>query len=134
MKNGHIFINKSVYLRLSILELNKILMYEFWCDIVKLKYGEEAKLCLWIKIIVYIKTDDIYEDIPRNVEATFDTLNYQLDRPLSKGKDKNVIRLMKDKFRLKIMTNFVRLRAKTYCYLIDDSSKNKKAKDKKSVS
>ena len=27
------------------LELSKILMYEFWCDYVKLKYGEKIKLC-----------------------------------------------------------------------------------------
>ena len=33
-----IVINKSVYLELSLLELNKILMYEFWYDYVKRKY------------------------------------------------------------------------------------------------
>ena len=37
--------NKPVYLGLSILELNKILMYEFWYDYVKPKYFEKAKLC-----------------------------------------------------------------------------------------
>ena len=35
--------NKPVYLGLSILELSKILMYEFWQDYVKPKYGEKAK-------------------------------------------------------------------------------------------
>ena len=38
-------INKPVYLGLSILELRKILMYEFWYDYVKPKYGKKAKLC-----------------------------------------------------------------------------------------
>ena len=37
--------NKRVYLGLSILELSEILMYEFWYDYVKPKYGEKAKLC-----------------------------------------------------------------------------------------
>ena len=37
--------NKPVYLGLSILELRKILMYEFWNDYVKQKYGEKVKLC-----------------------------------------------------------------------------------------
>ena len=37
--------NKSVYLGLSVLELSKILMYEFWYNYVKLKYGEKVKLC-----------------------------------------------------------------------------------------
>ena len=39
-----IFINKSVYLGLSILESNKTVTYEFWYDYVKPKYGEKAKL------------------------------------------------------------------------------------------
>ena len=37
--------NISVYLGLSVLELSKILMHEFWYDYVKLKYGEKVKLC-----------------------------------------------------------------------------------------
>ena len=37
--------NKPVYLELSILHLSKILMYEFWYDYVKPKYGKKAKLC-----------------------------------------------------------------------------------------
>ena len=34
--------NKTVQLGLSILELTKILMYEFWYDYVHLKYDEKA--------------------------------------------------------------------------------------------
>ena len=37
-------INKPVYLGLLILELSKILMYRFWYDYGKPKYGEKAKL------------------------------------------------------------------------------------------
>ena len=50
--------NKPVHLGLSILELSKILMYEFWYDYVKPKYGEKAKLCYMDtdSFIVYIKT------------------------------------------------------------------------------
>ena len=57
-------------------------MYEFWYDYVKPKYGEKAKLCYMDKdsFIVYIKTDDIYKDIAENVETTFGTSNYELDR------------------------------------------------------
>ena len=40
-----ILMNKPVYLGLSIQELSKILMYEFWYDYVKLKHCEKAKLC-----------------------------------------------------------------------------------------
>ena len=46
--------------------------------------------------IVYIKTDCIYKDIEEDVETRFDTLNYELDRPLPKEKNKRVIELMKN--------------------------------------
>ena len=57
--------NKPVYLGLSLLELSKIVMHEFWYDYVKSKYGGNAKLCYMDTDIstVYIKTDDIYKDI-----------------------------------------------------------------------
>ena len=78
--------------------------------------------------IVYIKTNDFYKDV---VENRFDTSNYELDRPLPKGKNEKVIGLIKDKLGGKIITKFVGLRAKTYSYLIDDSSQDKKAKGTK---
>ena len=45
MKKTEIFMNKLVYLGLSILELSKILMFEFWYDNVKPKYSGKTKLC-----------------------------------------------------------------------------------------
>ena len=45
MKNTQILTNKPVYLGLSILEMSKTVIDEFWYDYVKLKYGEKAKLC-----------------------------------------------------------------------------------------
>ena len=130
--------NKPVYLGLSILELSKILMYQFWYDYVKPNYDEKAKLCYMDtdSFIVYIKTDDIYKDIAEDVETRFDTSNYELgcssiERPLPKGKNKKVIRLMKDEVGGKIMTKFVGLRANTHSYLIDDGGEDKKVKDTK---
>ena len=38
--------------------------------------------------IVYIKTDNIYKNIAEDIETRFDTSNYELDRPLHKGKNK----------------------------------------------
>ena len=40
MRKTQIFMNKSVYLGLSILDLSKTAMYQFWYDYVKPKYGE----------------------------------------------------------------------------------------------
>ena len=42
--------NKPVYLELSILDLSKTVMYEFWCDYVEQKYDKNAKL-IWIQTI-----------------------------------------------------------------------------------
>ena len=61
---------------------------------------------IWIHcFIVYIKTDDIYKDIAEDVETGFDTSNYELERPLPKGKNKKVIELVKYELGGKIMPN-----------------------------
>ena len=79
MSKTELLMNKPMYLGLSILELSKILMYEFWYDYVKPKYGENAKLCYMDtdSFIVHVKTDDIYKDIAEDVETRFDTSNYE---------------------------------------------------------
>ena len=89
IKKTEILMNKPVYLGLSKLELSKILMYEFWYDYVKAKYGKKANLCYMDidSFIAYIKTDDIYKDIAEDVEIRFDSSNYELERPLPKGKN-----------------------------------------------
>ena len=45
MKLTQILINKPVYLGLSVLELSKLLMYDFQHDYAKPKYDEKVKLC-----------------------------------------------------------------------------------------
>ena len=51
-------------------------------------YDEKAKLGYidTDSFIVFIKTDDINKDIAKDVETRFNTSNYELDRPLPKGK------------------------------------------------
>ena len=85
--------NKSVYLGLSILEISKTLMYEFWYDYIKPKYQYNANLCYMgtDNFIIYIKAEDVYEDIANDVEKRFDTSNHEIDRPLPTGKNKNMI-------------------------------------------
>ena len=53
--------------------------------------------------LLYIKTDDIYKDIAEDVETIFGTSNYELDRPLPKGKNEKVFGLMKDELGEKSM-------------------------------
>ena len=63
-------------------------MYGFWYDCVKPKYGEIATLCYMDtgSFIVYIKTEEIYVDIVKDVEIRFRTSNNELDRPLVNAK------------------------------------------------
>ena len=133
MKKTKLKMNKPIYLGLSILEISKILMYEFWYDYMKPKYGDNVKLCYMDtdSFIMHIKTEDFYKDIADDVEKRFDTSNYEVHRPLPTGKNKRVIGLMKDELGGKIMTEFVALRPKTYSYLTDDCEEDKKAKGTK---
>ena len=120
MKKTNVKINKPVYLGLSISEISKTLMYEFWYDYMKPKYGDNIKLCYvdTDSFIMHIKTEDFYRDIANDVEKRFHTSNYECDRPLPTGKNKKMIGLMKDELGGKIMTEPIALRPKTYFLLI----------------
>ena len=130
MKKIKVKMNKPIYLGMSILDINKTLMYEFWYDYIKPKYQYKAKLCYTDpdSFVIHIKTEDFYEDIANDVEKWFDTLNYDNNRPLPIYMNKKVIGLFKDELGGKIMKEFVGLRAKTYAYLMDDDTEHKKAK------
>ena len=133
MKKTKVKMSKPIYLGLSILEISKILMYEFWYDYMKPKYGNDVKLCYMDtdSFIINIKTNYFSEDIANDVENRFDTSNYKVNRPLPMGKNKKIIGLMKDELGGKIITEFVTLRPKTYSYLTDDGREDKKAKGTK---
>ena len=60
--------------------------------------------------IIHIKTEDVYEDIANDVGKRFDTLNHEIDRPLSTVKNEKVAGLMKDELGGNIMTEFAALR------------------------
>ena len=85
--------NEPVYLGLSIQDLSKIVMFEFWYDYVKPKYDKNEKFCYMDtnSFIVHVKTEYIYKDIAENFETRSDTSNFELARPLLKGKNKKVI-------------------------------------------
>ena len=134
MKKIKAKMNKPVYLGLSILEISKTLMYEFWYDYMKPKYGDNVKLCYidTDSFIMHIKVEDFHKDIADNVEKKrIDTSNYEVNRPLPKGKNKKMIGLMKDELGGKTMTEFVALRPKTYSYLMDDGGSYEKVKGTK---
>ena len=74
----------------------------------KAKYGGNAKLYYvdTDSFIVHVKTDDIYKDIAEDVETIFDAPNVEIERPLTQGKNKKVIGLMKDELGGQTMKDF----------------------------
>ena len=45
MKKTEVKMNKPIYLGQAILDISKTLIYEFWYDYIKPKYGDKARLC-----------------------------------------------------------------------------------------
>ena len=126
-----VIMKKPIYLGQAILDLSKIVMYEFHYDYMKPKYdGESLKLCYMDtdSLVYEIKTEDFYTDIADDVPARFDTSGYCPNRPLPIGLNKKVISLMKGELGGAIMTEFMSLRPKLYSYKKPDGSEDKKCK------
>ena len=91
---------KPLYLGMSRLDISKILIYKFWYDYISSRYGDNAKLYYTDtdSFIIYIKTEDFFEDISNDVDRWFYTSNYDKNDkiPLLIGKNKKVPGLFKD--------------------------------------
>ena len=100
---------------------------------VKPKYGKKENLYYMDtdSFVVHVKTDDIYKDIVEDVEKRFDTSSFELDRPLPKGKNKKVVRLMKDKSSKKSQKIIFWIESKNMYYLKGKNDEDKKAKSTK---
>ena len=75
MKKTRVRMNKPLYLGMSIIDISKTLMYKFWYDYFKPKYGDRTKLCYTgtDSFIIYIKTEGFFQDTSNDVEKCFDT-------------------------------------------------------------
>ena len=131
MGKTEVVMNKPVYLGQVILDLSKIMMYEFHYNFMIPKYSlEKLKLCYMDKdsLVYDIKTEDFFKDIVDDVPARFNTSLYCPNRPFPIGLNKKVIGLMKDELGGAIMTEFVALRPKLYSYRKLDGLEDKKCK------
>ena len=136
MSKIKVVMNKPVYLGQAILDLSKIVMYEFHSDYMKPKYNDDRlQLCYMDtdSLVYSIKTEDFYAAIADDVPTRSDTSGYCSNHPLPIGLNKKVIRLMKDELGGTIMTEFVALRPKLYSYRKLDGEEDKKCKGIKSV-
>ena len=81
MKKIQANMNRPVYLSMSILEISKTLMCEFWYDYIKPKYQNNAKLC-YIDIdsfIIHFLSEDFYKDIADDVKDTIHQIMKLID-------------------------------------------------------
>ena len=122
-----VVMNKPAYMDQAILDLSKIIMYEFHYDYMVPKYGKKLNLCYMDtdSLIYYIETGDFYKDIADDVKERFDTSGYLLNRPLPIELNKKVIGLLKDELGGEIMEEFVTLRPKMYSYRTSEKESKK---------
>ena len=114
MKKTTAKMTKPIYLGISILDISKILLYDFWHDYTKPKYGDRAKLCYTDtdSFVIHIITEDFFKGIAPDVDIWFDTSNYDENakRPRPIGKNEKLPGLFKDELGPKIMIEVVALR------------------------
>ena len=132
MRKTSLLMNKPIYLGMCILDLSKIIMYDFHYNYIKSKYADKAKLLFTDtdSLMYEIETEDFYKDISGDVKDRFDTSDYPENHPsgIPTGENKKVLGMMKDEVAGKIFKEFVGLRSKLYSFVMDDGGETKKCK------
>ena len=97
MRKTKLVLNKPVYTGMTILENSKILMYDFFYNHLKAKYGHKWELIYTDtdSLILDIRTDDLYEDMKED-SWLYDTSNYSKDHMLYDDRNKKVVSKMND--------------------------------------
>ena len=131
MKKSFLKLDKPSYVGMCILDLSKVLMYDFHYNFIKAKYGERAKLLFTDtdSLCYIIITDDVYEDL-YNHKDMFDNSDYSKSSKFYFDENKKVIGKFKDEAAGNPITSFAGLKSKMYSYeveLPDGEIKNNKA-------
>ena len=140
MRKTKVWMNKPVYVGMSILDLSKTLMFSFQYEYVKKKWEKiEVLYSDTDSLVLNIETDDFFKDISGDVKEWFDTNDFPKDHPaVLEGlpivkENKKKIGLMKDECGGKILTEWVALRPKLYSFLTENGEKQKAKGLKKSI-
>ena len=97
MHKRRLVLNKPVYTGMMILENSKILMYSFYYNHLKARYGPRCELIYTDtdSLLLQIQTDDVYKDMKAN-SWHYDTSNYPQDHQLYDARNKKALGKMKD--------------------------------------
>ena len=108
--------DKPIYLGFSVLELSKLLMYEFYCHKLQPYYSSSVKLHYMDTFILSIKTGDLINDL-EYFKDNFDFSELDENHELYDTINKKVIGKMKIETSPIIeLNNFVTLRSKSYSF------------------
>ena len=132
MKRTEVYFYKPVYVGQAILDLSKILMFDFHYNYIREKYKGDQASSLFTdtdSLLYLIHTDDFYKDISHDIKTHFDTSDYPTDHPSGKltGVNKKVIGLFKDEVAGRQITHFVGLRPKLYSFKVAGGGISKKS-------
>jgi hypothetical protein len=129
MNKKEIELNKPILNGFIILELSKFIMYDFYYNVLKKRYGDKIKLLFTDtdSLCVEIETEDIYKDMAEQKEY-YDFSEYPKDHFLYNTDNQAVVGKFKDEFNSKIITEFVGLRSKLYSLKVQDDKEKKVAK------
>ena len=111
---------------MCMLELSKVIMYDFHYDYIKNKYDKKSKLLFTDtdSLIYEIKMENVYENFSSN-KGIFDLSNYSSKSKYYDNSDKLVIGKMKDETGGVAIEEFVGLKPKMYSFLVDNSEHKK---------
>jgi len=125
MKKKKVDLDKPLFIGLAVLELSKLLMYEFYYDYFKLKYPEATVLYTDTdSLIINVPTVDIYKDMESEL-LHYDTSDYPTDHPLYSTINKKIIGKFKDELNGKPIEEYVGLRSKMYSIKTIDGEKSR---------
>ena len=129
MHKDHFLMNKPAYTGMSVLELSKNLMHEFYYLYLEPKYGSNCQLLYTDtdSLLLEIKTEDVYKDMKRSL-SHYDTRDFPKDHPLHSQKNKKVIGKMKDECAGEPISEAVCPRSKMYSIWLENEQNIKKAK------
>ena len=115
---------------MSILDYSKIHMYSFYYDVLKPKHQDNIKLVYTDtdSYVIKVETDDLYEDF-KEINEYMDFSDYNVEHPNYDKTNKKVLGKFKDEMNGKIITHFIGLKPKAYCYKVyGDEKEHKKSK------
>ena len=127
MHKDTVRLNRPIYVGMSILDLSKNLMYDFYYNQLKKEYSQCNLLYTDTdSFIIQVETSDIYKDMEKNIED-YDTSNYKEDHFLFSKKNKKVLGKFKDECGGVPIKEYVGLRPKMYS-VITQTEEIRKAK------